>query len=119
MITDPVVCPVCRTAGKKSKVYPLRETADPFYEGNMVSKLQQLDCYWDEEGKFHSHMELICSNNHRFRDDCGNCDWGEKVNVKAGPIQTGLPPAPPLPVAIVSTVVPPAPPMLVPPMKGK
>jgi hypothetical protein len=62
MNQEKVVCPQCRTEGKRSKVI--------LYPGQTVPKMKHTDGYWDENGdfiEFNAEIKLpwyICSNGH-------------------------------------------------------
>lgn len=69
-----VICPLCRKAELKSRVYALPRT----------SFCMAWEPYYDEEGRFHMHDPNIsvepyrCSLGHRFNvrcQGCGSCDW--------------------------------------------
>jgi hypothetical protein len=57
-----VLCPMCQTDGKKSKVI--------LYPGQTIPKMKYTDGYWEENGdfvEFNTEIKLpshICSNGH-------------------------------------------------------
>jgi len=69
-----MICPECRTEGKRSKVYP------------GASRRTQLFCppFYDEDGKYHNHdrnttrTQYSCSEGHHWeeteRGECW-CGW--------------------------------------------